>query len=92
MDAFIAKRIRGCAMKYIGSSSRLQKRASRSPRAPVVFCMEQATYGELRELLKQAKRWRANAALTKDRFYSDMFLSTALMLERHAFDRAARLH
>jgi hypothetical protein len=54
--------------------------------------MEQATYGELRELLKQAKRWRANAALTKDRFYSDMFLYTALMLERHAFDRAARLH
>lgn len=54
--------------------------------------MEQATYGELRELLKQAKRWRANAALTNDLFYSDMFLSTALMLERHAFDRAARLH
>lgn len=68
------------------------KRVSLYLRWPVVFGMKQATYGELRELLKQAKRWRANAALTQDCFFIDMFLSTALTLERHACDRAARLH
>ncbi len=49
---------------------------------------QQATYGELRELLKQAKRWRFNAAQTEDRLYSEMFLRTALVLERRASDRA----
>jgi hypothetical protein len=51
---------------------------------------QQATYGELREFLKQAKRWRFNAAQTEDRFYSEMFLRTALVLERRASDRAVR--
>lgn len=94
MEGFTANPIKAAAAA-INADFLHQDRRQNEPRTVLgrYHSMDQqATYGELRELLKQAKRWRANAAQTKDRFYSEMFLRTALALELRARDRAVRLH
>lgn len=93
-DAFAANPIKAAAAA-VNADFLHQDRKQNEPRTALARyhpMEQQATYGELRELLKQAKQWRTHAAQTEDRFYGEMFLRTALTLELRASERAVRLH